>query len=81
MATATVFVVGAIVSALAGSLTLLLAGRLLVGISIGGASMLTPLYLAEIAPARERGALVSFNQLAVTLGHPGLLPGRLWLRR
>ena len=30
--------------------------------------MLTPLYLAEIAPARERGALVSFNQLAVTLG-------------
>jgi sugar porter (SP) family MFS transporter len=68
LATATVFVVGAIVSALAGSLTLLLAGRLLVGISIGGASMLTPLYLAEIAPARERGALVSFNQLAVTLG-------------
>lgn len=67
LATATVFVVGAIVSALAGSLTLLLAGRLLVGISIGGASMLTPLYLAEIAPARERGALVSFNQLAVTL--------------
>ncbi len=30
--------------------------------------MLTPLYLAEIAPARERGALVSFNQLAITLG-------------
>ncbi len=68
LGTATVFVVGAILSALAANLTLLLAGRLLVGFGIGGASMLTPLYLAEIAPARERGALVSFNQLAVTLG-------------
>lgn len=68
LATATVFIVGALVSALAGNLALLLVGRLLVGIGIGGASMLTPLYLAEIAPARERGALVSFNQLAITLG-------------
>ena len=68
LATATLFVAGAIVSALATSLALLLGGRLLVGIGIGGASMLTPLYLAEIAPARARGALVSFNQLAVTLG-------------
>ena len=61
LATAVVFVAGALVSALAGSLIELLAGRLLVGIGIGSASMLTPLYLAEIAPARERGALVSFN--------------------
>ena len=52
LATATVFVVGAIVSALAGSLTLLLAGRLLVGISIGGASMLTP----PKSPLRGSGA-------------------------
>ena len=68
IATATVFVAGSLVSALASDLVMLLGGRLLVGIGIGGASMLTPLYLAEIAPARERGALVSFNQLAVTLG-------------
>ncbi len=68
LAIAMVFVAAAAVSALAGSLPVLLAGRLLVGIGIGGASMLTPLYLAEIAPAERRGALVSFNQLAVTLG-------------
>ena len=68
IATAIVFVAGSLVSALASSLLLLLGGRFLVGIGIGGASMLTPLYLAEIAPAQERGALVSFNQLAVTLG-------------
>jgi len=68
LATATIFVSGAVISGLAPDLIVLLAGRLLVGVGIGGASMLTPLYLAEIAPAKERGALVSFNQLAVTLG-------------
>ncbi len=68
LGTAAVFVVGAVLSALANDLPVLLAGRLLVGIGIGSASMLTPLYLAEIAPARERGALVSFNQLAITVG-------------
>ena len=68
IATACVFVVGGLVSAFALSLPILLAGRLIVGLGIGGASMLTPLYLAEIAPARERGALVSFSQLAVTVG-------------
>ena len=68
LATSLIFVAGAAVSALAPELAVLLAGRLLVGVGIGGASMLTPLYLAEIAPAKERGALVSFNQLAVTLG-------------
>jgi len=68
LATAGIFVAGALVSALAGTLAVLLAGRLLVGIGIGGASMLTPLYLSEIAPARQRGALVSLNQLALTLG-------------
>ena len=68
IATACIFIVGGLASAFAGSLAVLLAGRLLVGFGIGGASMLTPLYLAEIAPARERGALVSFSQLAVTVG-------------
>ena len=68
LATAIVFALGALVSAAATDLATLLAGRLVVGVGIGGASMLTPLYLAEIAPARQRGALVSANQLAVTIG-------------
>jgi MFS family permease len=68
VATAMIFIAGAPLAALADSLTLLLGGRLLVGIGIGGASMLTPLYLSEITPSRERGALVSFNQLALTSG-------------
>jgi MFS transporter, SP family, galactose:H+ symporter len=65
---AVVFTIGGIISALAPDLTTLLVGRLLVGIGIGVASMLTPLYLAETAPARSRGAMVSLNQLMITVG-------------
>lgn len=68
LAAALLFVVGAVVSALATGLGALLGGRFLVGLAIGIASMLTPLYLAEIAPARDRGAVVSLNQLCITIG-------------
>ncbi len=42
--------------------------RILCGIGVGIASMLSPLYIAEIAPSRIRGRLVSFNQLSIVLG-------------
>lgn len=42
--------------------------RLLGGIGVGLASMLSPLYIAEIAPARIRGKLVSLNQFAIIFG-------------
>ncbi len=66
--TGLIFIAGSLVAALAPEVTTLLVGRLLVGVGIGIASMLTPLYLAETAPARSRGALVSLNQLAITVG-------------
>jgi MFS transporter, SP family, galactose:H+ symporter len=62
------FIAGAVISAVADSVTILLLGRFLVGLAIGVASMLTPLYLAEISPARDRGAIVSLNQLCITAG-------------
>jgi MFS transporter, SP family, galactose:H+ symporter len=62
------FIVGAVVSAVAQGVVILLLGRFLVGLAIGVASMLTPLYLAEISPARDRGAIVSLNQLCITGG-------------
>jgi SP family galactose:H+ symporter-like MFS transporter len=62
------FIAGAAISAVAGEVTVLLIGRFLVGVAIGVASMLTPLYLAEISPARDRGAIVSLNQLCITGG-------------
>lgn len=42
--------------------------RLFLGIAIGVASFTVPLYIAEIAPAKSRGRLVSMFQLMVTIG-------------
>ena len=42
--------------------------RIIGGIGVGLASMLSPLYIAEIAPAKSRGKLVSLNQFAIVLG-------------
>ncbi len=68
LAVALLFVAGALGSALAPSLTMLIAGRAVVGVAIGIASMLTPMYLAEIAPKQQRGAIVSLNQFCITFG-------------
>jgi len=62
------FIAGALISAVAPNVIVLLIGRFLVGLAIGVTSMLAPLYLAEISPARERGAIVSLNQLCITGG-------------
>lgn len=68
LVTALIFVIGALISAAASNVGMLLVGRLLIGVAIGVASMLTPLYLAEISPAASRGAVTSLNQLCITLG-------------
>ena len=66
--TAVLFTLGALLSALAPALWVLILARAIVGLAIGVASMLTPLYLAEMAPAEKRGAVVSLNQLCITIG-------------
>jgi MFS transporter, SP family, galactose:H+ symporter len=65
---ALLFVVGALISAFASGLGLLIVGRAVVGVAIGVASMLTPLYLSEVAPKESRGAIVSLNQFCITFG-------------
>ncbi|HMO33443.1 MAG TPA: D-xylose transporter XylE [Lacibacter sp.] len=42
--------------------------RIIGGIGVGVASMISPMYIAEIAPAHQRGKLVSFNQFAIIFG-------------
>ena len=42
--------------------------RILGGVGVGLASMVSPMYIAEIAPARKRGTLVSWNQFAIIFG-------------
>jgi SP family galactose:H+ symporter-like MFS transporter len=63
-----VFAVGAVVSALAGNVAVLIVGRLIVGCAIGIASVASPLYISEVAPAAIRGSLVSLYQFAITVG-------------
>jgi SP family galactose:H+ symporter-like MFS transporter len=62
------FVIGALLSAFASDLAVLIAGRLSIGIAIGLTSGTTPMYVAEMAPAALRGRLVSVFQLAITIG-------------
>ncbi len=50
------------------ALTPFICYRILCGVGVGMASMLSPLYIAEIAPSEIRGRLVSFNQLSIVLG-------------
>ncbi len=68
MTTAAVFILGSFAAATAESVSWLIASRIFIGIAIGIASFAAPLYLSEIAPAKIRGALVSLNQVAVTVG-------------
>lgn len=63
-----IFGVGAIFSAVSPNVNALIISRVVVGIAIGMASFIVPLYIAEVAPINIRGALVSLNQLAITLG-------------
>jgi MFS transporter, SP family, arabinose:H+ symporter len=65
---AVLFTVSAVWSSLAGGLNELAVARILGGMGVGMASMLSPLYIAEVSPARIRGRMVSVNQLAIVSG-------------
>ncbi|MEQ8216776.1 MAG: sugar porter family MFS transporter [Arenibacter sp.] len=68
LATAVLFSISAIGSAIPNTLSQFVAARFLGGVGVGAASMLSPLYISEIAPAKMRGMLVSLYQLAIVLG-------------
>jgi sugar porter (SP) family MFS transporter len=68
MATAGLFTLGAFASAAAPSPSVLLVGRFIVGVGVGAVSLASPLYIAEIAPAKRRGFLVCVFQLMITAG-------------
>ncbi|XP_047308785.1 sugar transport protein 4-like [Impatiens glandulifera] len=63
-----VFLVGSIFNCIANNLTMLIIGRLLLGVGIGYANQSAPLYLSEMAPSHMRGALNIGFQLAVSIG-------------
>lgn len=65
---AIIYTIGIAAAAIAPSFGFLLGARFVMGLGVGAASAMVPLYLSEIAPSNVRGALVSLNQLMITIG-------------
>lgn len=68
MIAALIFAVSSIGIAFSSSLMLFVVMRFAAGIGVGMASMLCPMYIAEISPAKVRGRNVAINQLTVVIG-------------
>jgi len=67
-ATSILFGVSAIGTGLAQSIPEFIFFRIIGGVAVGGASVLAPVYIAEVSPAYIRGRMVSVNQLTIVLG-------------
>lgn len=65
---AAIFMISSIMMGLAPSYSMLVFWRIIAGVGVGAASMLSPLYIAEISPAAIRGRMVSINQLTIVIG-------------
>ena len=65
---AIIFTIGALGCALATNIEMLIIMRVIIGIAIGITSYVVPMYIAEVSPTRRRGALVTLNQLMITIG-------------
>lgn len=63
-----VFLIGSILQAAAKNVLMIFFGRFFAGVSIGMLAMVTPLYLSELSPPEIRGALVTLQQFAITIG-------------
>ena len=68
MAVAGVFCIGALASSLSPTPLLLSLSRIFLGFAVGGSSQVTPMYIAELAPPRDRGRLVISFNLAIGIG-------------
>ena len=62
------FGAGIAIAAAANSYGVMLIGRVIMGLGVGGVSALVPTYLSEISPAQIRGRILTLNQLLITLG-------------
>ncbi|PYH97556.1 MFS myo-inositol transporter [Aspergillus ellipticus CBS 707.79] len=62
------FTLGALMQAVTSTVWGMIVGRSIVGLAVGGASLVTPLYISEIAPSHARGRLVTILSLFITGG-------------
>jgi len=68
MICAVLFAVSGLGASLSNELYLFILFRLVGGLGVGAAAMVSPMYIAEIAPAKLRGRLVAFYQMAIVIG-------------
>lgn len=68
MAVAVMFALTTVATGLAPNFTFFIIARLLGGLAVGGASIVSPMYVAEVAPASIRGRMCTFYQLSITVG-------------
>jgi MFS transporter, SP family, xylose:H+ symportor len=68
MLAAFLFLISSLAMAFSTTRELFIFARFVAGIGVGMASMLSPLYIAEVAPAKTRGRMVSINQLTIVIG-------------
>ncbi|KAF5127249.1 putative metabolite transport protein [Metarhizium anisopliae] len=66
--TALLYIVGAAVEALAGSVVAMSAGRLVSGLGAGASTVIVPLYISEISPPDERGLFGAMTQVSINVG-------------
>ncbi|WQF84180.1 Putative major facilitator, sugar transporter, major facilitator superfamily [Colletotrichum destructivum] len=62
------FTLGALIQATSYTVAQMAAGRLIIGFGVGSASMIVPLYIAEISPARFRGRMISVDMIFLGAG-------------
>ena len=68
MITAILFIISAFGSGIADSSAQFILFRVIGGLAVGGASVISPAYISEIAPAKYRGALTTIQQVAIISG-------------
>ncbi len=78
--TALVFLISSLGCALSARLTAFIEFRMIAGIAVGAASMLAPIYIAELSPPAHRGKLVSLNLFAIFLGQSSAFYSNYFLR-
>jgi MFS family permease len=69
-----IFFVGSLGAVFAPGLEVMLVARFVLGLAVGGASVIVPVYLAELAPTERRGSLAGRNDLAIPVGQAPLAP-------
>lgn len=65
---AAIFTISSLAMAISPGRDFFIASRCMAGIGVGMASMLSPMYIAEISPAHLRGRMVAINQLTIVIG-------------